>query len=105
MTPPKNRNDEYPAVLLPGTPIVYYGDEIGMGDNYYLGDRYGVRTPMQWTADKNAGFSHCNPTTAVFTGDYSIMNIITKRSILKARSKIHLPCSGGCEGDCHPEEL
>jgi maltose alpha-D-glucosyltransferase / alpha-amylase len=42
---------------LPGTPIVYYGDEIGMGDNYYLGDRYGVRTPMQWTADRNAGFS------------------------------------------------
>ena len=46
---------------LPGTPIIYYGDEIGMGDNYYLGDRYGVRTPMQWTSDKNAGFSHCNP--------------------------------------------
>jgi maltose alpha-D-glucosyltransferase / alpha-amylase len=46
---------------LPGTPIVYYGDEIGMGDNYYLGDRYGVRTPMQWTSDKNAGFSKSNP--------------------------------------------
>ncbi|MBS0000641.1 MAG: maltose alpha-D-glucosyltransferase, partial [Cyclobacteriaceae bacterium] len=45
---------------LPGTPIVYYGDEIGMGDNYYLGDRYGVRTPMQWTADRNAGFSKVN---------------------------------------------
>ncbi len=45
---------------LPGTPIVYYGDEIGMGDNYYLGDRYGVRTPMQWTADRNAGFSRAN---------------------------------------------
>jgi maltose alpha-D-glucosyltransferase/alpha-amylase len=42
---------------LPGTPIIYYGDEIGMGDNIYLGDRDGVRTPMQWTGDRNAGFS------------------------------------------------
>jgi len=46
---------------LPGTPIIYYGDEIGMGDNIYLGDRNGVRTPMQWSADKNAGFSRANP--------------------------------------------
>ncbi|MFO7855466.1 MAG: maltose alpha-D-glucosyltransferase [Paracoccaceae bacterium] len=46
---------------LPGTPIVYYGDEIGMGDNFYLGDRNGVRTPMQWSADRNAGFSRANP--------------------------------------------
>jgi maltose alpha-D-glucosyltransferase/alpha-amylase len=46
---------------LPGTPVIYYGDEIGMGDNFYLGDRNGVRTPMQWSADRNAGFSHANP--------------------------------------------
>jgi maltose alpha-D-glucosyltransferase/alpha-amylase len=46
---------------LPGTPIIYYGDEIGMGDNMYLGDRDGVRTPMQWSADRNAGFSRTNP--------------------------------------------
>lgn len=46
---------------LPGTPVLYYGDEIGMGDNIYLGDRNGVRTPMQWTADRNAGFSRTNP--------------------------------------------
>ena len=46
---------------LPGTPIIYYGDEIGMGDNIYLGDRNGVRTPMQWTADRNAGFSRADP--------------------------------------------
>jgi maltose alpha-D-glucosyltransferase/alpha-amylase len=46
---------------LPGTPVVYYGDEIGMGDNIYLGDRNGVRTPMQWNADRNAGFSSANP--------------------------------------------
>ncbi len=46
---------------MPGTPIIYYGDEIGMGDNYYLGDRDGVRTPMQWSPDKNAGFSDADP--------------------------------------------
>ena len=46
---------------LPGTPVIYYGDEIGMGDNIYLGDRNGVRTPMQWSADRNAGFSEANP--------------------------------------------
>ncbi len=46
---------------LPGTPVIYYGDEIGMGDNYYLGDRNGVRTPMQWDQSINAGFSDANP--------------------------------------------
>ncbi|MBL6955331.1 MAG: maltose alpha-D-glucosyltransferase [Chlorobium phaeobacteroides] len=46
---------------LPGTPVLYYGDEIGMGDNFYLGDRDGVRTPMQWNGDRNAGFSRANP--------------------------------------------
>jgi maltose alpha-D-glucosyltransferase/alpha-amylase len=46
---------------LPGSPVIYYGDEIGMGDNVYLGDRNGVRTPMQWSADRNAGFSRANP--------------------------------------------
>jgi maltose alpha-D-glucosyltransferase/alpha-amylase len=51
------------SILLsfPGTPILYYGDEIGMGDNIYLGDRHGVRTPMQWSADRNAGFSRATP--------------------------------------------
>jgi maltose alpha-D-glucosyltransferase/alpha-amylase len=46
---------------LPGSPIMYYGDEIGMGDNIYLGDRRGVRTPMQWSGDRNAGFSRADP--------------------------------------------
>ncbi|WP_245940072.1 maltose alpha-D-glucosyltransferase [Stenomitos frigidus] len=46
---------------LPGTPVLYYGDEIGMGDNIYVGDRNGVRTPMQWNFDRNAGFSHASP--------------------------------------------
>ncbi len=51
------------ALLLsmPGSPVIYYGDEIGMGDNIYLGDRNGVRTPMQWSPDRNAGFSRANP--------------------------------------------
>jgi maltose alpha-D-glucosyltransferase/alpha-amylase len=46
---------------MPGSPIIYYGDEIGMGDNIYLGDRNGVRTPMQWSPDRNAGFSKADP--------------------------------------------
>jgi maltose alpha-D-glucosyltransferase/alpha-amylase len=46
---------------MPGSPIIYYGDEIGMGDNIYLGDRNGVRTPMQWSPDRNAGFSRADP--------------------------------------------
>src|SRR5580693_6081570 len=51
---------------LPGTPVLYYGDEIGMGDNIYLGDRNGVRTPMQWSPDRNAGFSRANPQRLYF---------------------------------------
>ena len=46
---------------MPGTPVIYYGDEMGMGDNIYLGDRNGVRTPMQWTGDRNGGFSRADP--------------------------------------------
>src|SRR6476660_6221828 len=48
-------------MTMPGAPILYYGDEIGMGDNIYLGDRNGVRTPMQWSPDRNAGFSRADP--------------------------------------------
>ncbi|WP_263264634.1 maltose alpha-D-glucosyltransferase [Pseudomonas sp. RIT-PI-S] len=50
---------------MPGTPTLYYGDEIGMGDNIYLGDRDGVRTPMQWSVDRNGGFSRANPASLV----------------------------------------
>ena len=59
------------ALLLsmPGTPVLYYGDEIGMGDNYYLGDRDGVRTPMQWSADRNGGFSPRQPAGALPAAD------------------------------------
>jgi maltose alpha-D-glucosyltransferase/alpha-amylase len=51
---------------MPGSPIIYYGDEIGMGDNIYLGDRNGVRTPMQWSIDRNAGFSRADPQRLYF---------------------------------------
>ncbi|PRZ41568.1 trehalose synthase [Antricoccus suffuscus] len=59
----RNRVELFTALLmsLPGSPVLYYGDEIGMGDNIWLGDRDGVRTPMQWTPDRNAGFSRCEP--------------------------------------------
>lgn len=58
-----DRIELFTALLLslPGSPVLYYGDEIGMGDNIWLGDRDGVRTPMQWTSDRNAGFSTANP--------------------------------------------
>ena len=58
-----NRMELFSALLLslPGSPVLYYGDEIGMGDNIWLGDRDGVRTPMQWTPDRNAGFSSATP--------------------------------------------
>src|SRR5260221_2686860 len=58
-----NQLQLFTALLLslPGSPVLYYGDEIGMGDNIWLGDRDGVRTPMQWTSDRNAGFSGCAP--------------------------------------------
>ncbi|MEN7548848.1 maltose alpha-D-glucosyltransferase [Rapidithrix thailandica] len=64
---------------LPGTPVLYYGDEIGMGDNYYLGDRDGVRTPMQWDPGRNAGFSDANPQKLylplIMDPDYKCENI------------------------------
>jgi len=59
----RNQMELFTGLLLslPGSPVLYYGDEIGMGDNIYLGDRDGVRTPMQWTPDRNAGFSQVDP--------------------------------------------
>jgi maltose alpha-D-glucosyltransferase / alpha-amylase len=59
----RNQLELFTALLLslPGSPVMYYGDEIGMGDNIWLGDRDGVRTPMQWTPDRNGGFSICDP--------------------------------------------
>ncbi|MGH9606725.1 MAG: alpha-glucosidase C-terminal domain-containing protein, partial [Terracidiphilus sp.] len=71
---------------FPGTPILYYGDEIGMGDNIYLGDRNGVRTPMQWTSDRNAGFSRCDPARLYFPiimdpiYGYQVVNVEAQQS-------------------------
>jgi maltose alpha-D-glucosyltransferase/alpha-amylase len=72
---------------MPGTPIIYYGDEIGMGDNIYLGDRNGVRTPMQWSADRNAGFSDAD-TQALFSPlivdppyDYHSVNVVAQERV------------------------
>ena len=71
---------------LPGTPVVYYGDEIGMGDNVYLGDRDGVRTPMQWSPDRNAGFSKANPQRLILPTivdpeyHYESVNVETQQS-------------------------
>jgi maltose alpha-D-glucosyltransferase / alpha-amylase len=72
---------------MPGTPIIYYGDEIGMGDNIYLGDRNGVRTPMHWSADRNAGFSEAD-TAALFSPlivdppyDYHTVNVVAQERV------------------------
>lgn len=71
---------------MPGTPIIYYGDEIGMGDNVFLGDRNGVRTPLQWNPDRNAGFSTANPQRLYFPVvvdpeyHYETVNIETQRN-------------------------
>ena len=70
---------------MPGTPIIYYGDEIGMGDNIYLGDRNGVRTPMQWSADRNAGF-RARIRSSFISRSSSTRNTTTSRSTSKTRS-------------------
>ena len=63
----RNQLELFTALLLslPGSPVMYYGDEIGMGDNIWLGDRDSVRTPMQWTPDRNGGFSTCDHQAAL----------------------------------------
>jgi len=76
----------YLLFSLPGTPVIYYGDEIGMGDNFYLGDRDGVRTPMQWSPDRNGGFSKANPQQLYLPSiidpeyTYEAINVETQRS-------------------------
>ncbi len=75
---------------LPGTPVIYYGDEIGMGDNHFLGDRNGVRTPMQWDADRNAGFSDANPhklyLPVIIDPEYNYANINVENQLRNPNS-------------------
>ena len=99
----RNQQELFTALLLslPGSPVLYYGDEIGMGDNIWLGDRDGVRTPMQWSPDRNGGFSSAEPeqlyAPAIINAEYgySSVNVETQRkrdtSLLNwTRSLIHI---------------
>ncbi len=85
---------------MPGTPTLYYGDEIGMGDNIYLGDRDGVRTPMQWSVDRNGGFSRADPAKLVLPPildplyGYQTINV-------EAQARDRIRCSTGCAA-CSP---
>src|SRR5262245_25098816 len=78
---------------FPGTPIIYYGDEIAMGDNIYLGDRNGVRTPMQWSPDRNAGFSRANParlySTVIMDPVYGYEAVNVESQLSDASSLLH----------------
>ena len=83
---------------LPGTPVIYYGDEIGMGDNIYLGDRNGVRTPMQWSADRNAGFSRANPQQLYLPVDHRSRIPLRSGQRREPAEEPLIRCSGGCGG-------
>ena len=88
---------------LPGTPILYYGDEIGMGDNVFLDDRAGVRTPMQWSGDRNAGFSRADsqrlyaPVIMDPLYGYQVINVKSQEhdpaSLLRWMKRQYLPCA------------
>ena len=84
---------------MPGSPIIYYGDEIGMGDNVFLGDRNGVRTPMQWTGDRNAGFSRADPQRLFAPPIMDPRLRLSKRSTSRRRSAPRRRSSTGC-GAC-----
>src|SRR5438309_795736 len=86
-------HDALPISLLlslPGSPVLYYGDEIGMGDNIYLGDRDGVRTPMQWTPDRNAGFSQVDPQRLYLPANMDPVR--SEEHTSELQSQFHLVC-------------
>ena len=72
---------------MPGTPVIYYGDEIGMGDNIHLGDRDGVRTPMQWSPDRNGGFSRADPAQPGAAADHGPALRLSRRSTSRRRRR------------------
>ena len=74
---------------LPGSPIIYYGDEIGMGDNIWLDDRNGVRTPMQWDDSPNGGFSKAKPYAPLLEGDYSPEHVNVATQLTNSNSLFH----------------
>jgi len=76
---------------MPGSPIIYYGDEIGMGDNIFLGDRDGVRTPMQWSPDRNAGFPAPTPSVCICRRSWT-RSMAMSRSMWKRRHGLHHRC-------------
>jgi hypothetical protein len=80
---------------MPGTPVIYYGDEIGMGDNIHLGDRDGVRTPMQWSPDRNGGFSRADPAALVLPTSWT-RSTATRPSTSRRRCAIRIRCCTGC---------
>ena len=83
---------------MPGTPVIYYGDEIGMGDNIHLGDRNGVRTPMQWSPDRNGGFSRADPAGAGAADRSWTRSTAMARSTSRRKAAIRIPFSTGCAG-------
>ncbi|GAA2011570.1 maltose alpha-D-glucosyltransferase [Nakamurella flavida] len=91
----RNQIELFTAMLLslPGSPVLYYGDEIGMGDNIWLGDRDGVRTPMQWSPDRNAGFSRCDPARlylpAVMDPIYGFQTVNVEAQMNSTASLLH----------------
>ncbi|GDY33844.1 maltose alpha-D-glucosyltransferase [Gandjariella thermophila] len=91
----RNQQELFTALLLslPGSPVLYYGDEIGMGDNIWLGDRDGVRTPMQWTPDRNAGFSRCDPNRiylpAISDPVYGFQSVNVEAQLNSSSSLLH----------------
>jgi glycosidase len=80
---------------LPGTPIIYYGDEIGMGDNIYLGDRNGVRTPMQWSGGWQWRLFRRRSRKPLFATRSSIPSMATRRSMSYRKSGLNIRCSHG----------
>ncbi len=95
-----NQIELFTALLLslPGSPVLYYGDEIGMGDNIWLGDRDGVRTPMQWTPDRNAGFSAATPGKLAPAGRSRTRSTATRASTSRPSWRTRPRCCTGPDG-------